>query len=179
MNSFRRILINCVWLLSELEVVFSRPGNSIFLRRIFLRLNKVKFGKALWIGPGFELILPEYLSLGERCALGGSVKIENFAMINIGDDFTGSSGLFLASGSHDPVSMAPKNRPIIIGDRVYCGVNVTILSGVTIGNDVVIGAGSLVCSDIPSNTLAVGVPARVIKALDRSKVKMLWTWTPW
>jgi len=53
--------------------------------------------------------------------------------------------------------------PIEIGDHVWIGENVTILKGVKIGNGAVIGAGSLVNKDIPDNTLAVGVPAKVIK----------------
>lgn len=46
------------------------------------------------------------------------------------------------------------------------GANVTILPGVTIGNNVVIGAGAVVTKDIPDNSLAVGVPARVIKEIE-------------
>lgn len=54
-------------------------------------------------------------------------------------------------------------KPIIIGNNVYIGNNVMILPGVTIGNDVVIGAGAVVSKDIPDNSVAVGVPARVVK----------------
>jgi maltose O-acetyltransferase len=49
---------------------------------------------------------------------------------------------------------------------VWIGANVTILPGVTIGNNVVIGAGAVVTKDIPDNSLAVGVPARVIKEIE-------------
>jgi acetyltransferase-like isoleucine patch superfamily enzyme len=49
------------------------------------------------------------------------------------------------------------------GDRVWIGANVTILKGVTIGNDAVVGAGSVVTKDIPEKAIAVGVPAKVIK----------------
>lgn len=172
----KRFFINFIWILSEIEAFFSHPGCSLALRRWFLRLNKIKHGKALFIGRNFELVLPDFFSVGERCALGSSVRIENFAMISVGDDFTGSSGLTLASGGHDPVTMIPICKPIVIGNRVYCGVNVTILSGVTIGDDVVIGAGSVVCKDVPSNSVAVGVPARVIKIIDRKNIDSIWTW---
>lgn len=57
-------------------------------------------------------------------------------------------------------------KPIVVGDNVYIGVNSIILPGVTIGSNVIIGAGSVVSKDIPSNSLAVGVPARVIKTSD-------------
>ena len=57
-------------------------------------------------------------------------------------------------------------KPITIGNDVYIGNNVIILPGVTIGNNVVIGAGAIVSRDIPDNSLAVGVPAKVIKTAD-------------
>lgn len=86
-----------------------------------------------------------------------------------------ASGLTLVSGGHDVIDNSPLNAPIHIGDRVWCGVNVTILAGVSIGDDVVIAAGSVVVSDIPSNSLAAGVPAVVKKTLDRSNVKQYWS----
>ena len=57
-------------------------------------------------------------------------------------------------------------KPICVGDNVYIGNNVIILPGVTIGSNVVIGAGAVVSRDIPDNSVAVGVPARVIKTAD-------------
>lgn len=57
-------------------------------------------------------------------------------------------------------------KPISVGNDVYIGNNVTILPGVKIGNKVIIGAGAVVTHDIPSNSVAVGVPARVIKTAD-------------
>lgn len=57
-------------------------------------------------------------------------------------------------------------KPIVIGDDVYIGNNVILLPGITIGNNVVIGAGAVVSKDIPDNSIAVGVPARVVKTAD-------------
>ena len=57
-------------------------------------------------------------------------------------------------------------KPITVGDNVYFGNNVIVLPGVTIGSNVVIGAGAVVSRDIPDNSVAVGVPARVIKTTD-------------
>lgn len=56
-------------------------------------------------------------------------------------------------------------KPIIIGNNVWIGGNVCVLPGVTIGDNVVIGAGSVVNRDIASNTVAVGNPCRVIKKI--------------
>lgn len=63
-------------------------------------------------------------------------------------------------------------KPITLGDDVYIGNNVIILPGVKIGSNVVIGAGAVVSKDIPDNSLAVGVPARVIKTADEYLEKL-------
>ena len=62
-------------------------------------------------------------------------------------------------------------KPISIGNNVYLGYEAVVLPGVTIGNNVIIGARAMVTKDIPSNSVAVGVPARVIKTLEEYKEK--------
>lgn len=57
-------------------------------------------------------------------------------------------------------------KPITIGNDVYIGNNVIILPGVAVGSNVIIGAGAVVTKDIPDNSVAVGVPAKVIKTAD-------------
>ena len=56
-------------------------------------------------------------------------------------------------------------KPIKVGNNVWIGGNVTVLPGVSIGDNVVIGAGSVVTKDISSNVIAVGNPCRVIKEI--------------
>ncbi|WPC16106.1 acyltransferase [Riemerella anatipestifer] len=63
--------------------------------------------------------------------------------------------------------------PIIIGSNVYIGYGSIILPGVEIGDNVVIGAGSVVNKSIPSNSVAVGVPCRVIKDINSYKEKAI------
>lgn len=55
--------------------------------------------------------------------------------------------------------------PIRLGDNVWLGAKVTVLKGVTIGNNVIVGANSVVSRDLPDNVVAVGAPARVIRRL--------------
>ena len=175
-NKSRKVLGEILWIISEFESIFSEPNNPLFLRRFYFAFQKVKYGKTLWVGRSLRLLNPHKITLGERCALGDFVKIIAHAPIKIGEDFIGASGLHLDSGTHNPVNLEPKGLPINIGERVWCGINVTIIAGVTIGNDVVIGAGSLVCRDIPSNSIAVEVPAKVIKTLNRELDQELWSW---
>ena len=66
-------------------------------------------------------------------------------------------------GRRDELGQAAEIR---IGNDVWLGGNVTVLPGVTIGNNVVVGAGAVVTKDIPDNSLALGVPARVVRKLE-------------
>jgi len=172
----RRILQTALYLASELEALVSMPNDRLTLRRLYLRVFEVKHGDPLFIGRAFRLLCPRNLTIGDRCAIGDYVKIINHVPVTIGDDFIGSAGLHIETGDHDPVTLAPKPRPVVIGNRVWCGINVTIMAGVTIGDDVVIGVGAVVCSDIPPNSIAVGIPAKPVKRLDRTTDQQLWTW---
>ena len=59
----------------------------------------------------------------------------------------------------------PPSKPIIVGENVWIGARVIVMSGVTIGKDSCVGAGSVVTSDVPPRSLVAGVPARFIKEL--------------
>lgn len=61
--------------------------------------------------------------------------------------------------------------PIKLGDGVYVGTGAYILPGVTIGSNCIIGAGAIVSKNIPDNSVAVGIPARVIKKIDEYAVR--------
>lgn len=89
--------------------------------------------------------------------------------ITVGRDCAIGPGCYITDHDHgtEP-SLPPLAQPLIskptqIGDRVWIGANVTILKGVTIGNDAVIGAGSVVTKDVPENAIVVGVPAKVMR----------------
>lgn len=92
-------------------------------------------------------------------------KIRCYSKITIGNNVALSENLtILDSDSHEIVGRkSSKTAPIVIGDHVWVGVNVTILKGVTIGEGSVIAAGSVVNRDIPPHCLAGGVPAKVLK----------------
>ena len=66
---------------------------------------------------------------------------------------------------------ADKFGKIKIGNNVHIGINVIIMPGVTIGDNCVIGCGAIVTKDIPSNSVAVGIPAKVIETIDEYYIK--------
>ena len=88
--------------------------------------------------------------------------------ITIGDNVTLAPNVHILA--HDAASKVILNYTrvanVSIGNNVFVGAGTIVLPGVSIGNNVVIGAGSVVAKDIPDNSVAVGVPAKVIKPIE-------------
>lgn len=164
-------------LMSDIEFSLGAnvPHRPQFIRGLYFRAMQVRRGRHAFIGSNFHVRRPGNLVLGDRCAIGSYTRIWNYAPVTIGEDFLSAAGLTINSGGHDVSTMEPFSKPVSIGNRVWCGVNVTILAGVSIGDDVVIGAGSVVTADLPSNSVAVGVPAKVVRTVERDLAKF---WRP-
>ena len=69
-------------------------------------------------------------------------------------------------GIYDRTEVVGRTRPVILEENVWIGDGAKVCKGVTIGENSVIGAGSVVATDIPSNVVAAGNPARVLRGLD-------------
>lgn len=103
------------------------------------------------------------LKVGSDCGFSGIV-IGCFSEINIGDKVRCGANTLITDGDwHLDDPRASKPQPIQIGSNVWLGANVTVMKGVSIGDDCVIGAGSVVTKDIPQGAIAAGNPCRVIK----------------
>jgi acetyltransferase-like isoleucine patch superfamily enzyme len=107
--------------------------------------------------------------IGAHTYINRNTFLDAILSLTIGNHCAIGPGCYITDHDHglDP-TLTPLGQPMVakptkIGDRVWIGANVTILKGVTIGNDAVVGAGSVVTRDLPENAIAVGVPARVIK----------------
>jgi len=134
-------------------------GRRIDLGREFYANHDAEIGgvscfeatSSLKVGYWFHLGSYSIVNTAMRVAIGNEVGLGRFSNL-----YTHGAYLSLAEGF--PVQFAP----ITIGSRVWLP-SATVNPGVTIGDDVVVGVGSVVTKDIPSNSLAVGVPAKVIK----------------
>ncbi len=127
-------------------------------------------------GESVTILSPFYTDYGDHCRIGDHTFINHNAYlmdcapITIGKFcFIGPScGIYTAI---HPIAAEDRNlglekaRPIVIGDNVWIGGDVTILPGVRIGSGSVIGAGSVVTKDIPENVVAAGNPCRVLRAI--------------
>ncbi len=103
---------------------------------------------------------PFLITLGKRCFISEGVRF-------IAHD--GAIAIF-----RDRMPDLDLVAPITVGDNVYIGFRAIVLPGVHIGNNCIIGAGAVVTRDIPDDSVAVGVPARVIKDIqeyERSAVQ--------
>lgn len=117
------------------------------------------------------------VSVGERCEVQKptSLNIDTSrpSLLSIGNHVYLHRGLTIMS--HDWASwvfldkyhdFVPSHSKVTIGNNIWFGEFVTVLKGVKIGDNCIIGAGSIVTKDIPDNSVAVGVPARVVSSLD-------------
>ena len=108
------------------------------------------------------------LEIGDRTMLNFGADISATQSVMIGRDcMIGTHVIILDNDFHDLLDMQkrPPARPVSVGDRVWIGNRVIVLPGVTIGNDAVVGAGSVVTSDVPSRSVIAGNPARIIRRL--------------
>lgn len=96
--------------------------------------------------------------------------------VEIGDNVFIAPNCLISTATH-PIDVELRNKgiekaeKIVIGNNVWIGGNVSILSGVKIGNNSIIGAGSVVNKDIPSDVVAVGNPCRVLRKIDEKNNK--------
>ena len=131
------------------------------------------FGEGSNIRPPFHCDYGFQLHLGERVFANFGFTALDVARITIGDDTQIGSAVQLLTPTHP---LEPDRRregweggePITIGRNVWLGGAVVVCPGVTVGDDTVVGAGSVVIHDLPSGVLAVGNPARIVRSIAES-----------
>ncbi len=118
-----------------------------------------KIGSHCFMNFNFTVQDDARVTIGDYCNFGPNVTIVTPMHPMRGDERRGVVG---SDGVERFLCYA---RPVVIGDDCWFGANVVVCPGVTIGEGCVIGAGSVVTRDIPPNSFAAGVPARVIRPI--------------
>ena len=124
-------------------------------------------GKNPSISAGFHCDLGYNIRVGDNFYAGYNCVMLDYAEIKIGDNclIGPNVGIYTTGHNLDPVNRYKSGfaKPIKIGNNVWIGGNACIMPGVKIGDNSVIGAGSVVTKDIPSGVIAAGNPCKVIR----------------
>ncbi len=137
---------------------------------ILFKLLGMKHGKSIYIEPPFRCDYGKHIEIGDNFYANSGCIIIDVATVKIGDNVMLGPNVAIITAGH-PIHYAVRNTkyeygiPITIGNNVWIGANVVILPGANIGDNTVIGAGSVVTKDIPSNVVAVGNPCKPIKII--------------
>ena len=147
----------------------TRPSN-IESRTKLLKEILEKYEETFYIEQPFICDYGYNIEIGKNFYANHNLVILEGNKVKFGDNvFVAPNCAFYTAGH--PLDYKERNKgleyakPIKVGNNVWIGGNVTVLPGVSIGDNVVIGAGSVVTKDIPSNVVAVGNPCRVIKEI--------------
>ena len=144
------------------------------IRNLFRKTGEQFYITApFWCDYGFNIEVGENFYTNHNCVILDGAKV------TFGDNVFIAPNCVFSTAGH-PLDTQQRNQgleyayPITVGDNVWFGASVTVLPGVTIGSDTVIGAGSVVNKDIPSGVVAVGNPCRVMRKITEEDKKKYW-----
>lgn len=158
-------------------------GGYAWLRRVAIPRNylDIEIGARVALDDGVTLLCSGPPIGRPKLIIGSGTYVNRNTMFDateelvVGQDCAIGPGCYLTDHDHGwlpgkrPLDLPMSGRPTRVGIRVWIGANVTVLKGVTIGDDAVIGAGSVVTKDVPPRSISVGVPARVIRSIPDGK----------
>ena len=133
---------------------------NAWLRRAGLSIS----ARGVAIGARFRCLdgLEENISVADFAAIGHDVHVWNFGPVSIGRFCMIAADVVIANGWHHRDTFEPASGPTSIGHGAWIGTAARIVGAVAIGDNAVVGAGAVVVRDVPANSIAVGVPARVV-----------------
>ena len=139
------------------------------LQDLFSRLTSRPVNRTLGLIPPFYTDCGKNIHIGNHVYINTGCTMQDQGGIYIGDGTLIGHHCMIATLNHD---FAPEHRhdlhplPVRIGNNVWIGANVTILPGVSIGDNAVVAAGAVVTKDVPANMLVAGIPAKAIRHIN-------------
>jgi len=133
--------------------------------------RRMTLGEGSSLAPNVSLRNGERIQIGRHCHIGERSHLwagDSTGRIIIGDFVSFAPEVFVTASDYQfvkgrPFRQQPKNeKDIIIGNDVWLGTRVVVTAGVTIGDGCIVGAGAVVTKDLPPDSIAVGVPAKVV-----------------
>ncbi len=110
------------------------------------------------------------ISIGDYCLVSPGVRITSATGVTIGNNCMIANGAYISDadwhGIYDRLKTVGDTAAVELKENVWIGDSAIVCKGVTVGENSIIGAGSVVAKDIPANCIAVGNPAKVVKELD-------------
>ncbi len=142
-------------------VPFSQRYNEL-VRELFLG----NIGEGSRVMPGITVVRGNSVRIGKRVTVMNNCLMMAAGHITIDDDALVAANVQLISNNHDPYERRVLLcKPVHLKRNCWIGAGSTILPGVTVGENAIVGAASVVTKDVPDNAVAVGNPARVIKTI--------------
>lgn len=148
----------------------TRPSEEIKRKELLKKLLG-NIGEHIWIEPPFHTAYGVNVHIGDHFYANFNLVIVDDIDVYIGEHVMIAPNVTITPTGHpvDPSLRKPGTQfsiPVRIGNNVWIGSNAVILPGVTIGDNCVIGAGSVVTHDIPANVVAVGNPCHVLREIN-------------
>lgn len=138
------------------------------VRELLAQLTGRQVDESVTLFPPVTADFGKNITLGERVFINSGCRFQDQGGVTIGDDSLIGHNTVLATLDH---GIHPDHRgdmdpaPIVIGRNVWIGANVTILKGVTVGDNAIVAAASVVTKDVPADAIVVGSPARVVRSV--------------
>ncbi len=138
------------------------------IRALMIELTGEEIDDSFGLFPPFYTDCGKNMHFGKKVFINAGCKFQDQGGIYIGDGALIGHNAVLATLNHNPDPGKRQNllpSPIHIGKNVWIGANVTILPGVTIGDDAIVAAGAVVTKDVDAKTVVAGVPAKIIRKI--------------
>jgi len=155
-----------MWGMVEGGVFRFSPHNAYPWRAMLLRMFGARIGRNVRVRRSVHVEIPWNLSIGDHTIVGDHAILYCLGRVTIGNHVTISQYAHLCAGTHETHSreMALLRPPIVVGDDVWIAADAFVGPGVTIGDRTILGARASAFKDLPPDVVAVGNPARAVKA---------------